>query len=231
MFFLCLHKQQEVMNVCVAQRNRRNISFPMWRSLRMMMTMMTMMRMRRSLHPMMTHSPPVHLTRTHQLEGIPAAVGTLCRASMTLSPQAPVPARVKSAPRGEFGPADGLPHQAPEAERCFPGGAGKHRQGPSPPAVRAALPAAASPPVWSCPPQSTAFPRGLNCPHPADTSHPHLKEDYLPLDPFLLFVPFHPAATGHHKLEPLPCHSGYSTGPLDTCHGRVPVQGLLMSSW
>lgn len=195
-----------------------------------MMTMMTMMRRRRSLRPMTTHNPPVHLTPTHQREGIPAAVGILCRAPMTLSPQAPVPARVKSALRGEFGPADGLPHQA-AVERCFPGGAGKHRQGPSPQAVRAAPPAAASPPVLNYPPPSTAFPPGLNCPHPADMSHPHLKEDHLPLDPFLLFVPFHPAATGHHKLKPLPRHSGYSTGPLDTCHGRAPIQGVVMSSW
>lgn len=218
------------MIVCVAQRNRRNISFPMWRSLRMMMTMMMTMMRRRSPHPMTTHHPPVRLTPTHQREGIPAAVGTLSRAPMTLTPQGPVPARVKNAPRGEFGPADELPHQA-AGERCSPGGAGKHRQELSLPAVRAAPPAAASPPVWSCPHPSTVFLPGLNCPHPADMSHLRLKEDRLPSDPFLLFIPFHPAVTGHRKLEPLPCHSGYSTGPPDTCHGRAPIQRVVMSNW
>lgn len=61
-------------------------------------------------------------------------------------------------------------------------------------------------------------------------SHPHLKEDRLPSDTFLLFVPFHPAATGHHKLEPLPCHSGCSTGPQDTCRGKAPVQRSVTSN-
>lgn len=211
-------------------RNRRNISFQMWRSLKMMMTMMTKMTRRRSLRPMTTHHPPVHLTPTRQREGIPAAVGTLSRVPMTSSPQAPFPARVKSAPQGEFGRADGPPHQA-AGERCSPSGDGSHRQEPSLLAVRAAPPAAASPLVWSCPHLSTACPPGLNCPHPADMSHPHLKEDHLPSDPFLLFVPFHPAATVRHRLEPPPRLLGYSSGPPDTCHGRVQIQRVVLSSW
>lgn len=189
-----------------------------------MTTTMTMMRRKRSPRPMMTHHPPVRQTPTHQQEGNPAAVGALSRALLTPSP---VPAPFKSLPQGEFGPADKPPPLA-AGELCSPDGAGRHRREPSPPAVRAVPPAAASLPVWSCPHPSTASPPGQSCPRPTDMSHPPLREDHLPSDPSLLFVPFRPAATGHHKLGPLPRHSGYSTGRPDTCHGRPLVQRVVM---
>ena len=210
----------------MAQRNRRNISFPTWTSPRT--TMMTMTMRKRSPYPMTTNRPPVPRTHTNQQEGALAAVGPLSRAPPTpRPPQAPAP--VRSTRRGGCGSADEPPHQA-AGELCSPGGAGRRHREPSPPAVRAAPPAAASPPVWSCPHPSTACPPGLSCPHPADMSHLHLKEDHLPSDPSLRFVPFPPAATGH-KPGPLLCRSGYSTGPLDTCHGRVPAHRVVMSNW
>lgn len=226
---LCRQKQQEVKSVCVAQKNRRNISFLTWRSLRTMTTTMTTMKRKRSLYPMRTHRPPVRQTPTHQQEGIPAAVGTPSRALLNPSPRAPVPAPVGSPPQGEFGPADELPLRA-AGERCSPGGAGRHRQELSPPAMRAAPPAAASLHVWSYPHPSTASPPGRSCPRQASMSHPPLREDLLPSDPFPLFVLFPPAATGHPKLGPLPRHSGYSTGPLDTCRGRAQVQREVTSN-
>lgn len=215
------------MIACVAQRDRRNISLLTWRILRTMMMTTTMMR-KRSPHPT-TIRRPVRQTPTHQQEGIPAVVGALSRAPRTLSPRAPVPAQDKSSPRGEFGSTD-EPHLQAAGERCSLGGDGRHRREPSPPAVRAVPPAAAFPPVWSCPRPSAASLRGQSCPRPADTSPPPLREDHLPSDPSLLFVPFRPSATGHHRLGPLPRHSGYSTGPLDTCHGRALVQGVVMSN-
>lgn len=192
-------------------------------------TMTMMMRRKRSPHPMTTHHPPVRQTPTRQREGIPAAVGTLNRALLTPSPRAPVPAPVRSPPQGEFGPA-GEPPLLAAGERCSPGGVGRYRQEPSPPAVRAVPPAAASPPALSCLHPSTASPPGRSCPRPADTSHLPQREDHLRSDPFLLFFPFCPAATGHHKLGPLHRHSGYSTGPRDTCHGRALEQRVVISN-
>lgn len=227
---VCVQKQQEAMSVCVAQRNRRNISFLMWRSLRTTTTTMTTTTRKRSPHPMRTHRPLVHQTPTHHQEGSPATVGTLSRALPNLSLRALVPAPVRSPPQGAFGPADEPPLHA-AGERFSPGEAGRRRQEPSPPAVRAVPPAEASPHDWSYPHPSTASPPGRNCPHPADTSHPPLREDHLPSDPSLLFVQFRQAATDHPKLGPLPHHWGYSTGPLDTCHGRARVQRVVMSNW
>lgn len=216
------------MTACVALRSRRNISFLMWKSLTMMMTMMMKMRRKKSLHPTMTRHLPVHQTPTHQREGVPAAVGTLSRASLTWTPQAPVPYPVRSAFRGGCGPADEPPHRA-AGGHCSPGEVGSHRREVSPPAVRAARPAAASPHVWSCPRPSVAFPPGQNCPHPADTCQPPLKEGRRLPDPFLLFDPSHPAPPGHHKLGPLPFRSGYSSDQWETCLGRAPEQREVMS--
>lgn len=216
------------MSACVAQRNRRNISFLTWRSLRTMTTTMMMRRRKKGLHPTTIHRPRARQTLTRQQEGIPAAVGTLSRALLTPRPLAPVPARVRSLRQGEFGPADELHPQA-AGERCSPDGAGRHRQELSPPAVRAVPPVAASPLVWNCRPPSTACPPGRSCPHPADTSHPPRREDHLPSGLFLLFVQFRPAATGHLKLGPLPHHCCYSTGALDTCRGRALAQRVVMS--
>lgn len=217
------------MNVCVAQRNRRNISFLTWRSPRTMTTMMTMMMRKRSAHPMMTNHPPVRQTPTHQQQGIPAAVGTLSWALLNPSPRAPVPTLVRNPPQEEFGLADEPPLQA-AGEHCSPGGPGRLHQELSPPAVRAVPQAAVSPLVWSYPHPSTASPQGRRCPRPADMSHCPLREDHLPSEPFPLFVLFPPAATGHLKLGPLPCHSGYCTEPLDTCRGRAQVQRVVMSN-
>lgn len=178
---------------------------------------------------MTTHHPPVRQTPICQQEGSQAAVDTLSRALLTLSPRASVPAPFTRPPQEEFGPADEPPPQA-AGEHCSPGGAGRLRQEASPPAVRAVPPAAASPPVLSYLHPSTASPPGQSCPRPADTSHPPLRGDHPPSDPFLLFIPFYPAITGHPQLGHRPRHSGYSTGPLDTCHGRVPVQRVVMSN-
>uniref|UniRef100_A0A8D2ZIK9 HIVEP zinc finger 3b n=1 Tax=Scophthalmus maximus TaxID=52904 RepID=A0A8D2ZIK9_SCOMX len=204
--------------------------FPAWRILRTMTTMTTMMT-KRSPYRTRTRRPPAPRRPTYQQEDAPAAAGTLNTAPLTLSPlRAPVQAPVMSTPRGEFGSAGEPPLRA-AGELCSPGGAGSHHQEPSPPAVRAAPPAAASPPVWSCRHPSTALPPGPSCPHPADMSHLPLKEDHLPSDPFLHFVPFRPVATDRHKLEPLIRCWGYSTGPLGTCLGRVPVQRVVTSNW
>lgn len=215
------------MSVWVAPRNRRNINFLTWRSLRTMTTQMTMTM--RKASPMRTCHPPVRQTPTHQQEGTPAAVGTLSRALLNPSPHAPVPVLVRSYPQGEFGPVDEPPLQA-AGEHCSPGGAGRHHRELSPPVVRAVPPAAASLHGWSCHHPSTAFPPGRSCLHPAGMSRPPLREDRLPSDPSLLFFLFHPAATGHTKLGLLPCHWGYSTGPLDTCHGRAQVQRVALSN-
>lgn len=215
------------MSVWVALRNRRNINFLTWRSLRTMTTQMTMTM--RKTSPTMIRHPPVHQTPTHQQEGTPAAVGTLSRALLNPSLPAPVPVPVRSCPQGEFGPVDELPLQA-AGERCSPGGALRHHQELSPPVVRAVPPAAASLHVWSCHHPSTASPPGRSCLHPAGMSRPPLREDHLPSDPSLLFSLFHPAATAHPKLGLLPCHWGYSTGPQDTCHGRAQVQRVALSN-
>ncbi|MEQ2197001.1 hypothetical protein XENOCAPTIV_020618 [Xenoophorus captivus] len=133
------------------------------------------------------------------------------------------PAPARSLLHGESGPADGPSLQA-GGGRCSPGEAGRALQGPSPPAARAAPLAAASPPVWSCPLQSAACPPGLNCPRPGDMSHLPLRGDHLPSEYILLFMSFHPAATGHLKFKPLHRHFGHCTEPQDTCPGRAPTQ-------
>lgn len=187
----------------------------------MMMITMMMRRRKRSPHLMMTRLPPVRQTPTHQQGGDPAAVGNLSRAPLSLRPQ------VRSPPQGEFGTADEPPRQA-AGEHSSPSEAGKHHQELSPPAARAVPQAAASPHAWSCPRPYTASPLGPSCPHLADMSHLPLREDHLPSDPFLLFVPSLPAATGQHKLGPLPCLLG-CTGPLDICPGRALVHRAVMS--
>lgn len=227
--FSCVQKQQGVMTVLVAQRNMRNISFLTLRSPRMMTRMMTTTMRKRSAHPMMTNHPPVHQIPTHPLEGIPAAVGTLSWALLNLSPRAPVPTVARNPPQGEFGPADEPRLQAAE-ERCSLGEPGRLHQELSPQAVRAAPLAAACPLVWSCPHPSTASPQEPRCRRPADMSHCPLREDHLQSDPFPPFTLFPLAATRHPMLGPLPRHSGYSTEPLDTCHGRAQVQRVVVSS-
>lgn len=162
-------------------------------------TMMTMRRRKRS--PMTINRLPARQTTTHRQGGGPAAVGALSRTPPTPSPRDSALPRVRSPVRGEFGPTEG-PHLQAAGGLCSPGGAGRRHRGPSPPAVRAA------PPAWSCP-------------RPADTSHLPLREDHLPSVPFLLFVPFRPAATGRHMPGPRLHQSGYSTGPLDTYRGRA----------
>lgn len=194
-----------------------------------MMTTMMMRRRKRSQYPMTIHHPPVRQTPTHQQGGIPPVVGTLIRALLNASPQALVPALHRNPPQGEFGRTEEPPLQAAE-EHCFHGEPGRHHQELSPPVVRAVPPAAASPHVWNYPHPSIASPLEQSYPHPADMSHPPLREDHLPSDPFLLSVLFRPAAIGHPKLGCLPRHSGYSTGRLDTCHGRAQVQRVVMSN-
>lgn len=217
------------MSACAAQRNRRNIAFLMWGSLTTMTTTMTTTRRRkRSLHPMTTRRPPVRQTRTRQQGAARAAASTLGKAPPTARPRAPATALVRSPPRGGCGPADERPRRAAEG-RCSPGEAGRRLQEASPPAVRAVRPAEASRPVWSSPRLFTASPPGQSCPPPVDMFHPPLREDHLPSDLFLLFVLFHPAATGHPKFGRLPRRSGCSTEPLDTSPGRAPVQRLVMS--
>lgn len=204
------------MNVCVAQRNRRSISFLTWRSPRMMTTMMTTMMRKRSAHRMMTNRPPVPQTSTHQQEGIQAAVGTPSWVLLNLRPRALKRTLVRNPPQGEFGQAGEPPLQA-AGEHCSPGRLGRLHQELFPPAVRAV-------------PQAAASPQGRRCPHPADMSHCLLREDHLPSDPFPLFILFPIVAIRHPKQGPLPPHSGYSTGPLDTSHGRAQVQRVVMSN-
>lgn len=189
----------------------------------MMMTMM-----RRSVRPMMTSHRPVRRTPTRQLEGIPALVGALSRTLLKSRPQPPVQQTLaRNTLQGEFGPAAG-PLRLPAGERCFPGGPGRRQQQLSPPAVRAVHPAAASPHVWSYHHPFTAYPQGQRFPRPAGMSHCPLREDHLLSDPFPPFALFPPAATGHPRQEPLLHHSGYSTGPLDTFHGRAHIQRAVM---
>lgn len=222
--------QQEVMNACLAQRNRRDISFLTWTIPRTTMTTMrTRTRTRKRSPPPARIRPSVPQTHTPRQEGIPAAVGVPIEAPRTLSPRASVPAKHKSSRRGGFGPTD-EPLRRAAGERCSLGGGGRHRRGPSPLTVRAVPPAEASLPGLSCSHPATASPPGQSCPCPADTSHPPLREDPLPSDPSRLSVPFRPAAIGRPGLGPLPRLLGYSTGPLDTCHGRAPVQRVLMSN-
>lgn len=216
------------MSVCAAQRNKRSISSPT-KSLKKTTTTMTMMMRTKNPYPRTIHHPLVRRTPTSPLEDAPAAVDSLNRVLLTLSPpQASVP--VRSTPPGGFGSADGLRLQ-PAGGHFTPSGAGRHHPEPSPRAVRATLPAAVSPLAWSCPHPSTASLPGLSFPHPADTSHLLLKEDHLPSDPFHLFNLFHPAATDHQKLGRLPHRLGCNTGQLDICRGRVPVPGRVMLNW
>lgn len=191
-----------------------------------MMTMMMMKRKRRSPDPMTTHHPPVHPTLIHQQEDTP---GTLSRELLKLSIQVLVSARVRSLLPEGFGPADEPPHQA-AGERCFPDEAGRLHPGDSPPVVRAAPPAAASPLDWSYPHPFTASPPGLSYPHPRSTSHPPLREGCPPSGPFPLCLPSHPAVTAHPEQEPSPRLWGSSTGLLDTCHGRPQGQEVVMSN-
>lgn len=192
------------------------------------MTMTTTMRKRkrRSLHPMTTHRPPVRPTPTHQQEGTP---GTLSRELLKPSTWVPVSAPVGSPLREGSGPADEPPLQE-AGEHRFPDGAGRRHPGDSPPAVRAAPPAAASPLAWTCPHPFTASPPGLSYPHPPSMSQPPLREACPPSDPFPLCLPSHPAATAHPKQEPSPRLCGSSIGPLDTCHGRPQGQEVVMSN-
>lgn len=182
----------------------------------MMTTTMTTMRMKKSAHRMTTNSPPVHQRPTSQQEGSLVAVGTLRRGHLNLSPRPLAQALVRNNPQGGFGPADEPPVLA-TGERCFPVRPGRLRQERSPPAARAV-------------PRAAASPQGQRCPRPAGMSQCPLREDHLPSDPFPLFVLFPPAATGHPEQGPLPRLSGYSTGPLDTCHGRAQVQMAVKSN-
>lgn len=195
----------------------------------MRMTTMMMKRRRRtrrkkSLRPMKTHRPPVHQTLIHRWEGAPAAQSARSSAAPI---QNPVLAR--SPPRGESGPVDGRPPRA-GGGRCSRGKVGRALQGPSPPAARAAPPAAASPPAWSCPRRSATFPRGPSYPRLADTSRPPLRGGRLPSEHILLFVPFHPAATGRLKFQPLHHHWGRCTEPPDTCPGRAQARREVLLS-
>lgn len=218
MCFSLVHIQQEAMNVCVAQRSRRNISFLTWRSRTTTMTMrMKMRKMKRNLHHMKTCCPLVHQTPTRQQEVTPVKVSAHNRAPLILSP---APAVIRSPPHGGSGTA-GERHRQVAGERCSPGGAGRYHQEPSPPAVRAAPQAAASLPVWSCPHQSTACLPEPSCLLPPDTSHPLPREDHLPSDLFRLSNPFRPAATDRLNFEPLRHCWGCSTDPLGAFLGRV----------
>lgn len=172
---------------------------------------------------MTTHLLPAPQTPILPQGGVPPAADTLSRAPRTEILQGPVLAPVRSLRPGGCGPAEEQPPPAAE-EHFSPAEAGRHQE-LSPPAVRAVPRVAASPPAWS-----SAFPPEQTCPHPVDMSHPLLREDRLPSDRFLLCVPFHLAAIGHHKAEPLPHRLGCSAGPLDFCPGRVRIYRVVMSN-
>lgn len=194
------------------------------------MMMMTMMTRKRGPHPTRTRRRLFRPTRTHQRGAVRAPADTLSIALLIRSPQVPLRPPAKSPPHVEFGPAEGRPRRVAGEQRS-PGEHGRHLLEPFPQAVRAAPPAAASHPAWSIHYLSTASLQGQSCPRPAVTSHPPPKEDLLPSDPFLLFVPFHPAAIGHLKFRHLPHPWGCSTEPLDTCPGRALVHQVVMSDW
>lgn len=181
---------------------------------------------KRSPRPTRTHRPLYRLTPTHQQGGVQAPAGTLSKALLTPSLRVPFPAPVRSPPHVEFGPAEEPPRRG-AGEQCSPGEAGKHLQEPSPQAVRAVPPAAASPPAWSIRHPSRASLRGQSSPHPADMSHLPPNEDLLPSDPFLLSFPFHPAATDRHRFQRLPRPWGCSTEPLGTYRGRTLVHQVV----
>lgn len=182
---------------------------------------------KRSPRPTRTHRPLYHLTPTHQQGGVQAPAGTRSKALLTPSLRVPFPAPVRSPPHVEFGPAEELPRRG-AGEQCSPGEAGKHLQEPSPQAVRAVPPAAASPPAWSIRhPSRASLRRQSSPPHPADMSHLPPNEDLLPSDPFLLSFPFHPAATDRHRFQRLPRPWGCSTEPLGTYRGRTLVHQVV----
>lgn len=186
--------------------------------------MTTMRKRRRKARPITTHRRPVRQTPTRRPEGIPAAAEVLSRALLNLSPQVPVQQDlVWNTLQGECGPAEEPPRPA-AGEPCFPDGPGRRPRGLSRPAARAVPRAAAFRLAWSWPHPSTASPQGQRLPHPADTSHCPLREGCPPSDPFLPFLLFYQAAVGHRRQGLLPHLSGYSTGPLDTYHGRALTQ-------
>lgn len=195
LYFVCAQKQ-EVRVMPVAQRSRGSNNFQMWRS------PITRKRRnkKRSLPPMKICYPPVRRIPTHHRGGTPAPVGTHNGVLLT---QSLVPALIWNPPLEECGPAGEHRHQA-AGEYCSPSETGRCLQEPSLPAVKAALPATASPPVWIFPRRSAAFPQGVSSPLPCDTSHPPLRGGHPPSDPCLLFVPFPQVATNHLKFLPFP---------------------------
>lgn len=189
-------------------------------------TTTTMRKRKRNARPTTTHRRPARQTPTRRPEGILAAADALIRAHLILSPQVPLhPHLVRNSPQGECGPAD-EPLRPAAGEPSSPDDPGRHHQGLSRPAARAVPPAAASRLAWSCPHPSTASPQGQRFPHPADTCRCPPREGRPLSDPFLPFIPFHPAAVGHCRQGLQPHLPGYIKGLLDTYRGRARVQRL-----
>lgn len=163
-------------------------------------------------------------TRTRQRKASTAAASTLGREALSGSRQALLR---KPRPQEEFGAAGAPPPQA-AGGRCSPRGPGRRCRGPSPPAARAARPAAACPLAWSCPHLSAVTPPGQRHPCTASASRRPPRGAHPRSDPCHRCGPL--ATTGRPELGHLHPHSGYSTGLSGACHGRAKVQGTVPSS-
>lgn len=227
-FFLLFKKPQKAMNAFVPLRSWKSISFQRSRSPRVTRRrrrrMMTMTTTTKGARPTRSSRPLAPRTRTRQQKASTAAASPLGKKALSRSRQALLR---KPRPREEFGAAGALPPQAARG-RCSPRGPGRPCRGPSPPAVRAARPAAACPLAWSCPHPSAATPPGQIRPCTANTSRRPQRGVHLRSDPSPRCAPL--AATGRPGPRLLHHRSGYSTGQLGACHGRAQVQGTVPSS-
>lgn len=227
--FLLFKKPQKATSVSAPLRNGRSISFQRWRSprarrrTRRTMTTTTTKK-KKEARPTTSSRPPAPQTRTRQLKASTAAASTLGKEALSGSRRALLK---KPRPREEFGAAGAPPPQA-AGGRCSPRGPGRQCRGPSPPAARAARPAAACPLAWSCPHPSAATPPGQRRPCMANTSRRPLRGARPQSDPCPRCGPL--AATARLAPEHLHHHSGYSTGPPGACHGRAQVRGTVPSS-